>query len=347
VEQRTAFTCVLAGLLFCAPLMAAPEDALAHLGAGLRLFDMQRYSEASREFELALAADPNLLDARYHLAVSYFNERRYPDSRQQFERLLTTGHRKDWASYYLGRIDLLDGELDLAIQRFESLKSTEPLQDEWYYLGSAYMKKGEPGKAIPPLRRQVEFNPRDFRAHSLLARAYVKMGYSQEAEREFQESERLHDYYLQGKQELLECHEQLAAGHAEQAWAHCGSALQADDIDKLVAAGMLFGQFASYDHALQLFEKALALDPESPEVNYNLGFTHFQKKDYPRARKFLEVAVQLRPNFFEAPALKGSVLYLLGDNATALDALRRAHRLRPDDVAVTKLLAQLEKAAER
>ncbi len=322
----------------------APQDGLDHLGAGLRLFELQRYSESAREFDLALAINPKLDDARYHLAVSYFNERRYADSRKQFERLRATGYRKDWATYYLGRMDLLDGNLDRAIQQFESLKGPSPLEDELYFLGSAYMKKGEPEKAIVPLRRQVSFNPRDFRAHNLLARAYTKTARPDEAEREYAEAAQLHKYYLKGKKELMECRALLEAGTSEQAWALCGSVVETDDIDKLTAVGMLFGEFHSYDRALQAFEKALALDPESPEVNYDIGFTYFGKKDYPQARKFLETAVQLRPHFFEAQALEGTVLYLLGDDAAALKALQQAHELRPDDDAISKLLAKLEGA---
>lgn len=348
MEQRNFFTWVLVILLWSGAPRVSPalpaglEDALGHLGTGLRLFDSQRYSEAAREFELALQIDPNLDDARYHLAVSYFEERRYPDSRKQFERLLEAGYRRGWVTYYLGRLDLLESSLDTAIQRFESLKGPEPLEDELYFLGSAYMKKGEPEKAIEPLKQQVQFNPRDFRAHNLLARAYAKTGHPEEADREYAEAGRLHEYYLRGKQELMECRKQLEAAHPEQAWAQCGSVLETNDIDKLVAVGMLFGEFGFSERALQVFGKALALDPESPEVNYDLGFTYFGKKDYPQARKFLETALQLRPNFFEALALEGTVLYLLREDAEAIKALRRAHQLRPNDSAVSKLLVQLE-----
>jgi tetratricopeptide (TPR) repeat protein len=350
VEQRFAFIRILARVMSCAILLGvpgmalAPQDGLDHLGAGIRLFDLQRYSEAAREFELALEINPKLDDARYHLAVSYFNERRYADSRKQFERLRRTGYRTEWATYYRGRMDLLDGNLDRAIRQFESLKGPEPLEDELYFLGSAYMKKGEPEKAIGPLKRQTEFNSRDFRAHNLLGRAYTKTGHPLEAEGEYAKAEQLHEYYLEGKKELMQCRALLEAAHSEQAWARCGSVVETDDIDKLTAVGMLFGEFHFYDRALQVFEKALALDPESPELNYDIGFTYFGKKDYPQARKFLGTAVQFRPHFFEAQALEGTVLYLLGDDAAALKALQQAHELRPDDDAVIKLLATLEGA---
>jgi tetratricopeptide (TPR) repeat protein len=94
-----------------------------------------------------------------------------------------------------------------------------------------------------------------------------------------------------------------------------------------------------------IFERALELDPESPEVNYNLGYTYFQMKDYAQARRYLEPALRLRPDFFEALAIEGTALYMLHDDAAAAKSLERAHQLRPDNLAVSKLLGQLKASA--
>jgi tetratricopeptide (TPR) repeat protein len=335
-------------LLVCllAPCAVA-EDAVAYLGSGLKLFDLERYREAVPEFERALQLDPKLDQARYHLAVSYFNLHRYPEARQQFEQLQASGYKKIWDTYYLGRLDLLAGQTDKAIEQFESLGGDQPLYDESYYLASAYFKEGQNEKAILNLKRYIAFNPRDFRAHNLLARVYMKSGKNAEAEREFQVSGKLHQYYLEGKRDLMDCHAELSAGAIDQAWRRCGPILETDDIDKLVAAGSLFGEFKVYDYALRLLQRALALDPEAPEINYDLGYTYFQKREYQRAREFLAQALRLRPDFFEALTLEGSVLYLLRDDEAALEALRRAHQLRPGDTAVSGLLARLENTAPK
>ena len=252
-------------------------NAAAHLGAGLKLFDVQRYSEASREFKIALEADPGLLDARYHLAVCDFNQRRFPEAREQLEHLSQAGYEKRWVSYYLGRINLIEGRPSEAIRCFQSLRSPEPLQDELYYLGSAFMKNSEPQKAIPPLTRQITLNPRDFRAHELIARAYVKVGRGKDADHEFAKAERLRNYYRQGKTQLTECRSQLQSGQADKAWAGCSPILQGDDIDLLLAAGMMFAEVGNYERALNFFHRAVELDPESPEINYDRADTLLEK----------------------------------------------------------------------
>ncbi len=332
-------------LCLFASLAGATDDARAHLGAGLRLFDLQRYTESAREFQQALALEPKLLEARYYLAVAEFNQRRYADSRTQFERLETSGYRRAWVTYYMGRLDLIGGQMDAAIQKFQRVSRDGPIQDELYYLGQAYLAKGQTQEAIQALETQLKSNPRDFRAHNLLGRAYQKAGKTQEAEREFEKSEDLHAYYAQGQQDLAACRTLLQANKSGEAWEKCGSIAQTDDIDKQVAAGMLFGEFAQYGHARELFERALELDPESPEVNYNLGYTCFHLKDYQLARRYLEAALRLRPDFFEALLMDGTTLYMLHDDAAAMKPLERAHQLRPDNIAVSNLLDKLSHPA--
>ncbi|MFB3923362.1 MAG: tetratricopeptide repeat protein [Terriglobia bacterium] len=334
-------------MLAPAALRAAPDDALSHFGAGMKLFDLQRLPEAAREFELALQIDPAMSDARYHLAVCHFRDRHYAEARKEFDKLAALNFKEDWTTYYLARLDLIEGNPDAAIAGFQSLKRSEPLTDELYYLGVAYLKKGEPAKAADIFRRQIAFNPRDFRAHDQLGRAYVKLGRPADAEREFEQTRRLHEYYREGKTELMECRRELEQGKPEVAWKTCGAALSSDDIDRLVAAGMIFGEFGQYERALQLFGKALELDPESPEASFDLGLTYYRMKDYPHAQIFLASAVKNRPGFFEAVALYGTVLYLLREDGPAEEALRRAHQLRPEDSAVKNLLAALEQSKQK
>jgi tetratricopeptide (TPR) repeat protein len=326
---------------------ASSQEAMAHLGAGLKLFDLQRFSDAAKEFSLALSADPKLLNARYHLAVAYFNERKFDDARQQFKLLAATGYHKRWVIYYLGRLDLQDGRIDEAIRRFQSLQGQQPLHDEWYYLGSAFLKKGELQKAALFLKREIAFNPRDFRARYLLGQAYLKLDKAKQAEAQFQESDRLHQYYLQGKRDLAACRKQLQMGQREAAWKRCGSVVQTTDIDRLVAVGTLFGEFSDYQHALEALQQALALDPQSPEINYNLGYTYFQMGNYSQAARYSQAATSYRPDFFEALEVYGMALHKLGKDAAAHSALSLAHQLRPDDKVVTEALAQTRSLSAR
>jgi tetratricopeptide (TPR) repeat protein len=58
-------------------------------------------------------------------------------------------------------------------------------------LGRAYMKKDQPGRAEPMLRRAIQYDPNNRSAHYLLAQLLQQTGRVDEAKREFEIAERL------------------------------------------------------------------------------------------------------------------------------------------------------------
>ena len=140
----------------------------------------------------------------------------------------------------------------------------------------------------------------------------------------------------------------MSQGQADRAWELCGPLTDTDDVDKIVAIGMLFGEAEKYPEARATWEKAVALDPDSSEIQYNLALTCFHLKDMPRAREHAAEAVRQRPDFVEANILYGTVLYMGAEDREAMTVLTRAHELKPDDPVVRRLLAEeLSISAER
>jgi Flp pilus assembly protein TadD len=311
----------------------ATSPALANLGKGSELMQAERYDEAATQFEEALHKDPALSEARINLAICRFQLRDYAEARK-----LLIHAKGSLATYYLGRLDLIDSNFDSAIARFQTLRG---VRDEQYFLASAYYKKGQFGRAIPPLRAWIRINPRDSRAHQLLARALAKTGNQAEADREFARTKELHEYYAEGSVSIAACRTLLNAGKPAEAWAACEPMLNTDDADKAAAIGMLFGEADDNGHALTAWQKALSLDPESPEVNYNLALAAFHLRDLRTARKHGHIALTLWPEFPEANVLYGTVLYMTGEDAEARRVLTHAGALRPGDATVERLLQEL------
>ena len=307
---------------------AAPHGALAHLGAGDQLLNQERFEEAAAEFQAALRENPTLLAARRDLAVCQFELRHYDAAKELFSKLLGHSSTRAVAHYYLGRMDLIAGEFASAIAQF---LSTQPFRDEHYFLGMAYFKSGAWESSAKILRESVRENPRDFRVHQLLARALQKLGREPEASAEFAETRRLLSYYSEGSQAVKRCGETLSA-------ADCGPVLETDDVDKLAAVGMLLGKAKAFEQAEAAWKRAATLDPESAEIRYDLALTCFYLKDRVCARDNARTAIDLRANFLEANVLYASVLYMMGADADALPALRKAHALSPRDNSVRQLL---------
>jgi protein O-GlcNAc transferase len=320
---------------------ATSHTGMAHLGKGAELMRSERYQEAAKQFEAALQEDAKLDQARLNLAICDFELRDYTAARRLFSSLTHAGNQERTATYYLGRIDLLEDHVDSAIVRFRSLERGSEVRDEKYYLAIALFGKEQYAESADLLKQWIAEDPRDFRAHQRLARVLLKLGRQQEAEREFSQTKELHAYYMEGSRALAACQTLLVADKVDEAWQQCGSMAETDDVDKLAALGIAFGEKGDAKHARTMWEKAVRLDPDSPEINYNLALACFHLHDMKQARASANNAVRLWPDFPEANVLYGTILYMLRDDASAKRVLQHAAELRPEDEMVRRLLTEL------
>jgi len=320
------------------PSLADQPSAQAHIGKGYEFEKDDRFTSAAAEFEAALALDPKLSRARYQLGVCYFALARYDDARREFARLRTETHADPSVVYFIGRLDLVEHDLDAAIREFQTVVAQPPFPDTAYYLGLAFLEKGDLPSAKMWLEKALPLNPRDFRIPDHLARIYQREGHAAEAEQEYALSTKLRQNYNQAAEDGVACSAALEKGEAEVARDFCAKLDQLGDPDRLTVLGMIYGRHGHYDEAVEPLRRASSLDPDSYEIEHNLGLTYFRLKRYQEARGPLERAVELRPDFFDSNALLGATLFTLQQDSRAYDVLDHAHRLNPEDGDTRELL---------
>ncbi|MGO8816549.1 MAG: tetratricopeptide repeat protein [Terriglobia bacterium] len=320
------------------PRVPVQPSAQAHVGKGYELEKDDRFGNAAAEFEAALALDPKLSRARYQLGVCYFALARYDDARREFARLRTETHADPSVVYFLGRLDLVGHDLDAAIREFQSVVAQPPFPDTAYYLGSAYLEKGDLPTAKTWFEKARPLNPRDYRIPDHLARIDQREGNAAEAEQEYAQSTKLRQNYNEAAEAGVACSEALEKGEADAARDACGKLDQPGDPDRLTELGMIYGRHGHYDEAVEPLRRAAALDPDSYEIEHDLGLTYFRLKRYQEAEEPLERAVELRPDFFDSNALLGATLFALQQDSKAYRVLDHAHRLNPDDDDTRELL---------
>lgn len=318
--------------------------AEAHVGRGYEFEKDERFANAAAEFETALAARPELTRVRYQLGVCYFALGRYAEARREFERLRLVTDGDPSVRYFLGRLDLNEHQLEAAIRELQAIVAHPPFPDTAYYLGSAYLEKGDLITAEKWLNKAREANPRDFRIPDHLARLYQRQGRQGEAAREFARSAKLRQSYDEAAELGIACSQALEKEPPSRAPEACSRLFRMDDPERLTLLGIIYGQHGRYLEALEPLGKAAELDPDSYEVQHNLGLTFFRLKRYSEARGPLERAVALRPDFFDSNALLGATLYMLKQDAEAFGVLRHARQLNPQDSDTANLLFQTASA---
>lgn len=318
----------------------AEDSPEVHLARGHDDLNHNRYRQAEGEFRAALALDPRLtVRARFPLAVTLFSLQERDEARAQFEAVRAETGDDPNLNYYLGRLDLMEGHLDSAVHNLALASSQPPFPDVAYYLGYAYLKRKDFDSAEKWLKKAAALAPRDARVHERLGTLYQAMGHKEQAEEAFTLASELHRQDIAANQAALDCGRSLDTEPLYRARETCRKLLDRADMGKLVSLGTLYGQHGYYLDALDPFRLAAELDPDSYEMQYNLGLTYFRLKRFAEARDSLQKAVALRPDVFEVNAPLGAALYALGDDSAAYRVLDHANRLKPENADISRLLS--------
>ena len=106
--------------------------------------------------------------------------------------------------------------------------------------------------------------------------------------------------------------------------------------------GECYAKLHQYERSLQLYMEALLHAPEpDDELHYQLAYCHLQLKQYNRALKELECAIDINPNNHEVWFLRGKCWQCIGYSETALDCYNRALSLDPSNHSYLSDIANL------
>jgi tetratricopeptide (TPR) repeat protein len=340
VVACTFFSTISAGQSTWQQNEAGSSDAAeTRLGRGYDALKEDRYDVAVTEFRAALALDPKLvLRAQFPLAVALFESHNFQEARKEFEAVRREAGDHPNVLYYLGRLDLEDHQFESAIKNLGAAAANPPFPDTVYYLGFAYFKKGDLPSAEKWLKEAADANPRDSRIPYQLGLVYRKEGREDDAQKAFAISEDLHQQDDHEGRIRVECGQKLDQGAREDARAICEQLYNPDNAEKLMTLGTIYAQHGDLDDALKPLRRAAELQPQSPQMQYNIALAYYQLNRFEDARVPLATALKRWPDLFQLNALYGAVLFRLEQYPEAYRVLLHGHKLKPDDVATTATL---------
>ena len=285
--------------------------------------------------------------ARFPLGVALFQMKEPAEARREFEAVRREVGDHPNVTYYLGRLDLQDQNFAGAVRNFRKAAEKPPFPDTPYYLGFACFKLGDLASAEKWLKAAVELNPNDSLAQYQLGLVYRKEGREEEAAKALALTAEIRHKDAGDSQLKLECAKKLEQGPREEAHAVCQKLYDPTDAEKLTALGTLYGQHGDLEAALDPLRRAAELEPQSPQMQYNLAFTYYRMGRFEDARAPLAKALERWPDLFPLKSLYGAVMVKLGDDLAAYQALRSAHEINPQDPRTVGLLYETTLALAR
>ena len=111
--------------------------------------------------------------------------------------------------------------------------------------------------------------------------------------------------------------------------------------------GVVYENNKNYEKALYYYSKALAIVPYKKECIFNVSSVLFKQKRYKEALKPLNISLKNYPNSFITHKRYAISLFKTGDMEGALNYLKKALTINPDDAEIRNILNQIEEKRKK
>jgi len=173
-----------------------------------------------------------------------------------------------------------------------------------YYLGLAYLNRGEHESARDELILACKALTGDAGVRISLGNAFVQLGMIDAAVDSYEQALR------------LEPRNTLALGNL----------------------GLAYLQGKQFEAAIGCYRKAAMLEPDNAPAHFNLGFSLQMAGQLLEALSCYQKALSLRPDYLEAEINNGGLLQKLGRIDAAIASYKRARRLEPANIILCRNL---------
>src|ERR1700737_3601402 len=151
-------------------------EAFRNNTLGVAYMNQQKFAEAQKYFEKALAADPKFGIARLNLGIALLSQQKLEPARAALEEAVRLLPNDPYAWYNLGLVYKDAGETDKAIDAFRHVTQLSPEADAHYFLGYLYTQLQRYDEAIAEFQKALAAFPYHASAEFGIARAYQRKG---------------------------------------------------------------------------------------------------------------------------------------------------------------------------
>jgi len=162
------------------------DDAKKHFDEGDRLYDLGRYEEAIKEYDKALAIDPNYRDAHNNKGVALYLLGRHEEAIKEYDKALAIDPNFKEAHYNKGAALYLLGRHEEAIKEYDKALAIDPnFKEAHNNKGYVLDNLGRHEEAIKELDKALAIDPNFKEAHNGKGYALYHLGRYEEAIKEY------------------------------------------------------------------------------------------------------------------------------------------------------------------
>lgn len=354
-------------LALLGPAVAVAQDATASVRRGDDALDRGNYFEAVEAYRLALAGNPNFVDALVGLAEAFYRLEEYDQAQTTIDRALRLARRSPRVLNLSGLIAIGRGDLAAAADAFDRVIELEPNNVD-AAIGRAELElaQGRSVAAAQTLERALALEPNLRKALLSLVLVYEHLGEQATAERYLELARSVHRDRPEVHVLAAEYH--LRASDLDEA-ARAARTAQAIDAGN-TAAARLRAEIAlereSYLEAATIAEELIARDRSDVRAWFIRAVSRYRLGELDSALtsvrtilrvdpenesarvwaewvalRELELDDPVRAELAAARADEGRTLERSFRYERALNAYRRALRLAPLDVNLRRTYAEL------
>ncbi len=285
---------------------AAPQDSapLARM-ADLR-FAHKQYDDAAKLYSQALALNPNAVDALVGLVNIDLVRKQPAEALKRVQEQIARIPDNTNLYVLLGQAELRNQDSAKAEQAFQkAIDLNKNNVNAFLMLASTEVARGSVDQAITNYQQALQTNPRDVRLHAGLGMLLEMRGDWQKAEDSYQRALDIQPDYPLAANNLaylmLEHGGNVNVALSLAQTARRGLPDQPNAADTL---GWAYYHQGAYSSAIDMLQQAVSENSKNATFHYHLGMAYEKASKYAMAKKELEDALQINPNYAQADEIR-------------------------------------------
>lgn len=315
-------------------------DKLAQKGAeNLR---KSQWQKAAENYQKAVRANPNHVEANYGLAVANMQLKQVDEALKFFSAVvrLRPNPRVGEALRNAGLIHFTQQRFKETAEAYEGAAQLGDLPaDDHYRLGFAYLRLGRKREAIAEMKRAVPDVRLAPDALYLTGALQLELGEKQEALANLEQAVRLNSnhagalIYLGGAYFDLGRHDEALAALKR------GTAIDPNQPVAYFWIGATYDALYRLDDAVLAYGAALRLQPQFMPAQIGLGIAYTRMNRFTEAMPLFDQAMRQKPDAPEPFIGMCEVYYAQGNYAAMYSTAQQAAKLAPTNYAARTILA--------